>query len=55
MTITEAAVERDVLAWFHSAWDPDMSLLEWRELLVGSGWAAPSWDEEWFGKGLPAC
>ena len=54
MTITEATVERDVLAWFHSSWDPDLSLLQWRALLVDAGWAVPSWAEEWFGKGLPA-
>jgi alkylation response protein AidB-like acyl-CoA dehydrogenase len=54
MTVTEAAVERDLLAWFHSAWDPNLSLVEWRQLLVSSGWAAPSWTEEWFGRGLPA-
>jgi len=54
VTITEATVERDVLAWFHSSWDPDLSLLQWRALLVDAGWAVPSWAEEWFGKGLPA-
>ena len=25
----------------------------WLEKLVDSGWAAPSWPEEWFGRGLP--
>ena len=54
MGITEMAVERDVLAWFDTAWDPDLSLLEWRRRLVDSGWAVPSWTEEWFGKGMPA-
>ncbi len=43
-----------MLAWFHSAWDPDLSLPEWRALLVDAGWAVPSWSEEWFGQGLPA-
>ncbi len=54
MTITETAVERDALAWFCSAWDPTLSLLEWRQLLVDSGWAVPSWSAEWFGRDLPA-
>ncbi len=54
MPLTEADVERDVMAWFNDAWDPDLSLLEWRERLVASGWAAPSWTEDWFGRGLPA-
>jgi alkylation response protein AidB-like acyl-CoA dehydrogenase len=54
VTSTEASVERDVLAWFRSAWDPDLSLPAWRELLVDAGWAVPSWSEEWFGRNLPA-
>ena len=48
------SIERDVLAWFGAAWDPDLSLLEWRQRLVDAGWAVPSWTEEWFGKGMPA-
>jgi alkylation response protein AidB-like acyl-CoA dehydrogenase len=54
MATTETDVEREVVGWFRSAWEPDLSLLEWRELLVGSGWAVPSWSEVWFGRGLPA-
>jgi len=47
-------VEHDVLDWFHSAWDPDLSLVEWRTRLVDSGWAVPSWSTDWHGRGLPA-
>ena len=54
MAITEADVEGEVLEWFHSEWDPDLALLDWREKLVASGWAVPSWSTEWFGRGLPA-
>jgi alkylation response protein AidB-like acyl-CoA dehydrogenase len=54
MTITESAIEADVLAWFRGAWDPDLPLLGWRERLVESGWAVPSWSPDWFGRGLPA-
>ncbi len=52
--ISTDQVETDVLEWFTEAWDPDLSLLEWRERLVDSGWAVPSWSTEWFGRGLPA-
>ena len=52
--ITENGVEADVLEWFHGAWDPDASLVEWRTRLLDSGWAVPSWSTEWFGRGLPA-
>ena len=54
MAITEADVEGEVLEWFHGEWDPDLALLDWREKLVESGWAVPSWSTEWFGRGLPA-
>jgi alkylation response protein AidB-like acyl-CoA dehydrogenase len=48
MTVREKA-----RAWIADHWDPDLSLLEWRRLLLESGWAAPSWPVEWFGRGLP--
>ena len=43
-----------VRAWVAASWDPDLPLLEWRDRLVDSGWAAPSWPKEWHGAGLPA-
>ena len=52
--VTEQQVVEQVLDWFHEAWDPDVSLLEWRERLVESGWAVPSWSTDWYGRGLPA-
>ena len=52
--VTEEDVEARVLDWFHDAWDPDLSLIEWRERLVDSGWAVPSWSKQWFGLELPA-
>ncbi len=52
--VTEQQVVEQVLDWFHDAWDPDVSLLEWRERLVDSGWAVPSWSTDWYGRGLPA-
>lgn len=52
--MTPDAVEAEVRAWFVDAWNPDLSLVEWRSLLVESGWAVPSWSTEWFGRDLPA-
>src|SRR5690606_32063905 len=46
-------VRAEVRAWLAEHWDPDLPLLEWRERLVASGWAAPSWPRRWFGRGLP--
>jgi len=51
---TEEAIEAAVLSWFDETWDPDLGLLEWRGHLVDSGWAVPSWSEQWFGQSLPA-
>ncbi|MCP5035532.1 MAG: acyl-CoA dehydrogenase, partial [Actinomycetia bacterium] len=47
---TEAEVVERVLDWFPQAWDPDLSLIDWRERLVDSGWAVPSWSSEWYGQ-----
>ena len=47
-------VRHEVGAWLAANWDPDRRLADWRHRLLDSGWAAPTWPEEWFGKGLPA-
>jgi alkylation response protein AidB-like acyl-CoA dehydrogenase len=44
----------ELAGWVARHWDPDMPLREWRELLAGSGWGAPSWPERWHGRGWPA-
>ncbi|MEM7342431.1 MAG: acyl-CoA dehydrogenase family protein [Actinomycetota bacterium] len=51
---TEHEVAEVVGAWFATAWDPDLSLAVWRERLVDSGWAVPSWSSQWYGRDLPA-
>ncbi len=53
-TPTEESVRAAVHAWFEQAWNPGLSLIEWRERLVDAGWAVPSWSTDWFGLGLPA-
>jgi alkylation response protein AidB-like acyl-CoA dehydrogenase len=45
-------VRADVRAFLADAWDPDLTVAEWWEILGESGWAAPTWPEEWFGRGL---
>ncbi len=47
-------IRAEVRAWVTRNWDPALSLREWRERLVSSGWAVPSWPVRWYGKGLPA-
>jgi alkylation response protein AidB-like acyl-CoA dehydrogenase len=48
------AVAAEARAWIAGAWDPDLSLLEWRRRLVDARWAVPSWPSRWFGRDLPA-
>ena len=47
----EAAVREEVSAWLNENWDPNLGLVEWREKLIESGWGAPTWPVEWYGKG----
>ena len=52
--VNESGLRRDVRALVARSWDPNLSLREWRTILVDSGWAVPSWPERWHGRGLPA-
>src|SRR5271165_2279804 len=50
--VSEAEVRAEVREWLAANWDPDMSLVEWRSKLADSGWGAPQWPKEWYGRGL---
>jgi alkylation response protein AidB-like acyl-CoA dehydrogenase len=52
--MTEVEIRQLVREFVQQHWNPEMALREWREKLVESGWAMPSWPERWFGRGLPA-
>jgi alkylation response protein AidB-like acyl-CoA dehydrogenase len=52
--ISEANVRAEVRAWLAAHWDPDLSLVAWRNLLAESGWGMPQWPKAWYGRGLPA-
>lgn len=52
--MNDTEVRAEAREWIAQNWNPDMPLLDWRTLLVDSGWAVPSWSPRWFGKGLPA-
>jgi alkylation response protein AidB-like acyl-CoA dehydrogenase len=47
-TTVAAAVD----GWLTRNWRPGIPRREWLELVVDSGWAAPSWPREWHGLGL---
>jgi alkylation response protein AidB-like acyl-CoA dehydrogenase len=52
-TPTAESVRQEVRAWLQENWDPQLSLLEWRNRLADSGWGCPTWPEQWYGRGLP--
>ncbi len=51
--INEASVRAEVRAWLEKNWDPNLGLVEWRNKLCDSGWGAPHWPKEWYGRDLP--
>ena len=52
--VNEQDLRIAVRTWLSETWDPHLSLLEWRTLLVDNKWAVPSWPNKWFGRGYPA-
>ena len=50
--MTPERIRRDLAAWLEANWRVDRPLIEWREILLEGGWAAPHWPEEWFGRGF---
>jgi alkylation response protein AidB-like acyl-CoA dehydrogenase len=45
-------VRIEVRAWLDDNWDPDLTVAEWWQRLADSGWAMPTWPEEFSGRGL---
>lgn len=45
-------VERAVTEFVDTSWDPEMPVAQWWEALGRSGWAVPTWPEQWHGRGL---
>jgi alkylation response protein AidB-like acyl-CoA dehydrogenase len=42
----------EVRAFVKEAWDPAISMEEWWSRLADSGWGAPTWPVNWYGRGL---
>jgi alkylation response protein AidB-like acyl-CoA dehydrogenase len=49
--MAEAVID-ELTEWLEANWDEDLTVAEWWERLGTSGWGAPNWPSEWFGKGL---
>src|ERR1700752_3995986 len=50
---TESSVRAEVRTWLAANWNPDYGLVEWRTRLIESGWGAPHWPRQWYGRDLP--
>jgi len=50
---TASSVRREARDWIEESFDPELSVRAWLERLADSGWAAPGWPAEWYGRGLP--
>src|SRR5258708_19681335 len=50
---TETSVRSEVRGWLEANWNPELGLVEWRQKLIESGWGAPHWPKQWYGRGLP--
>ncbi|MDZ7673495.1 MAG: acyl-CoA dehydrogenase family protein [Acidimicrobiales bacterium] len=50
--LTEAESIEQLDAWLEENWDPEITVAEWWQRFGLSGWAAPMWSEDWFGKGV---
>jgi len=49
----ENTVRAQIREWLQANWDPNLSLVDWRNLLADSGWGVPHWPKQWFGRDLP--
>ena len=50
---SEESVRQSVRQFLESNWNPNAKLLEWRSVLIDSGWGMPSWPTDWYGKDMP--
>lgn len=52
-SLHESDIREAVRTWLETNWDPNSSLVDWRNKLADSGWGMPHWPREWLGRGLP--
>lgn len=47
---TDEDIVTAVNKWIDDHWDPQLSLRQWREILVDGGWATPQWPSQFYGR-----
>ncbi len=45
-------VRTEVREWLAAHWSAGMQRDQWANLVLASGWSAPSWERSWYGRGL---
>src|SRR5881227_1242284 len=51
--VTVEDVRTELKAWLEENWNPDLTVGEWWDILARSGYAAPTFPEDTWGKGWP--
>jgi len=45
-------IRTEVRQWLAENWTPGMDRDRWADLVLDGGWSAPSWETQWWGRGL---
>jgi alkylation response protein AidB-like acyl-CoA dehydrogenase len=48
---TSVDIRQRLTGWLNQNWSPDLSLAQWRELLVAGGWGCVNWPKAFYGRG----
>ena len=51
--MTDDQITQAVNKWIDEHWNPELSLQDWREILVEGGWATPHWPSQYFQRFTP--
>ena len=50
--MTDDELRAEVRKWLADNWNPDIDRGSWAHIVVDAGWATPSWEPEFYGRGL---
>jgi alkylation response protein AidB-like acyl-CoA dehydrogenase len=50
--LTDEELRDEVRKWLAANWTPGVDRDSWAHAVVEAGWAVPSWEPEWYGRGL---
>ena len=50
--MTDDDIRTEVRQWLAQNWDPGADRTGWTQRVFDAGWSAPSWEQEWGGRGL---